>query len=84
MENQYLTISKIIEYLGVQIIYNKYKNKLLKETMEILMFRYFNIRNFEIPKYRFQFVEFLIWIKSINGLKFYEIVKFRAKNFTNK
>ena len=51
MENQYFTIWKIIKYF-------EYSNNIWKmkkydnKTIEKLIFRYFNIRNFEISKFQ--------------------------------
>ena len=41
----------IIEIEKLKLV-QKWKNKLENENMESLIFRYFSIRNFGIPKYR--------------------------------
>ena len=52
MENQYFTTSTLLNILGIQTISKEWKIKFENEIIEKLIFRYFNIRNFEISKYR--------------------------------
>ena len=49
-----LQLEKLLKILSAQIICNKWKirKSFENETIDQLIFRYFNIRNFEISKYR--------------------------------
>ena len=58
MENQSFTTAKLLNILGVQMIFTKWKNKFVKKNN---IFRSFNIRNFEIWNYR----SFYIWLFQI-------------------
>ena len=52
-----LQFGKLSNILGIHIISKKWKNLFENKNIEELMFCYFNIRYFDIPKYR----SFSIW-----------------------
>ena len=47
-----MQFKKSSNILDVQIISKNWTNKFENKTIEKFIFRYFNIRNFEISKYR--------------------------------
>ena len=47
-----LQYQKLLNILGVQIVSKEYKKKFENKMIEWFIFLHFNIRNFEISKYR--------------------------------
>ena len=58
---------KVLNVLGVQIIFEKRKKKFENKTIEKLIFRYFNIRNFEIWQYRSFYISSFQILTSTRG-----------------